>query len=143
MILESRVDRSAQAFAENRTRMGELVEELRERSAQVAKGGGEKAIERHRSRGKLLARERIDRLTDPGSSFLELARQQALGLYGALIIDPKTPVATTPAYDMEYTIQLQEWLEDRDDPKNEHRHVSHLWGLHPGSEITPRTPELS
>jgi alpha-L-fucosidase 2 len=38
--------------------------------------------------------------------------------------------------------QLQEWLEDKDDPKNEHRHVSHLWGLHPGSEITPETPEL-
>ena len=38
-------------------------------------------------------------------------RQQALGLYGALIIDPQTPVASTPAYDMEYTIQLQEWLE--------------------------------
>ncbi|GAC1515881.1 MAG: glycoside hydrolase family 95 protein [Gemmatimonadaceae bacterium] len=39
--------------------------------------------------------------------------------------------------------QLQEWLEDADDPKNEHRHTSHLWGLHPGSEITMRgTPEL-
>jgi alpha-L-fucosidase 2 len=39
--------------------------------------------------------------------------------------------------------QLQEWLEDRDDPKNKHRHVSHLWGLHPGAEITPRgTPKL-
>ena len=40
--------------------------------------------------------------------------------------------------------QLQEWLEDVDDPKNDHRHVSHLWGLHPGDEITPRTtPELA
>jgi len=39
--------------------------------------------------------------------------------------------------------QLQEWLEDKDDPKNQHRHVSHLWGLHPGNEITPRgTPDL-
>jgi alpha-L-fucosidase 2 len=39
--------------------------------------------------------------------------------------------------------QLQEWLEDKDDPKDEHRHVSHLWGLHPGSEITERgTPDL-
>lgn len=38
--------------------------------------------------------------------------------------------------------QLQEWLEDKDDPKNQHRHVSHLWGLFPGWEITPRTPEL-
>jgi alpha-L-fucosidase 2 len=32
--------------------------------------------------------------------------------------------------------QLQEWLEDKDDPENKHRHVSHLWGLHPGNEIT-------
>jgi alpha-L-fucosidase 2 len=38
--------------------------------------------------------------------------------------------------------QLQEWLEDIDDPTNEHRHVSHLWGLHPGQEISPDTPEL-
>jgi alpha-L-fucosidase 2 len=38
--------------------------------------------------------------------------------------------------------QLQEWLEDVDDPTNRHRHVSHLWGLHPGEEITPDTPEL-
>ena len=38
--------------------------------------------------------------------------------------------------------QLQEWLEDKDNPNNRHRHVSHLWGLHPGCEITPRgTPE--
>jgi alpha-L-fucosidase 2 len=40
--------------------------------------------------------------------------------------------------------QLQEWLEDRDEPRNEHRHVSHLWGVHPGSEITLRgTPALA
>jgi len=39
--------------------------------------------------------------------------------------------------------QLQEWLEDKDDPKNQHRHVSHLFGLHPGKEITKRgTPDL-
>ncbi len=39
--------------------------------------------------------------------------------------------------------QLQEWLEDKDDPKNQHRHVSHLFGLHPGKEITRRgTPSL-
>jgi alpha-L-fucosidase 2 len=38
--------------------------------------------------------------------------------------------------------QLQEWLEDKDDPTDDHRHVSHLWGLHPGAEITPETPVL-
>jgi alpha-L-fucosidase 2 len=40
--------------------------------------------------------------------------------------------------------QLQEWMEDRDDPKNQHRHVSHMFGLYPGGEITPRgTPRLA
>lgn len=39
--------------------------------------------------------------------------------------------------------QLQEWMEDKDDPKNKHRHVSHLWGVHPGNEINwKETPEL-
>src|SRR5947209_5176582 len=61
--------------------MERLVGELRERTAQVARGGGEKAVERHRSRGKLLARERIDRLVDPGSAFLELNALAAWDLY--------------------------------------------------------------
>ncbi len=38
--------------------------------------------------------------------------------------------------------QLQEWLEDKDNPKNKHRHVSHLWGLHPGNDITWQDPDL-
>ncbi len=38
--------------------------------------------------------------------------------------------------------QLQEWLEDKDDPANAHRHVSHLWGVFPGNEITPAQPAL-
>src|SRR5581483_653071 len=58
-----------------------LVAELRERTEQVARGGGEAAVERHRSRGKLTARERIDRLVDPGSAFLELNALAAWDLY--------------------------------------------------------------
>ena len=81
MILESRVDRADSAFAENRSRMEALVEELRARHAQVAEGGGPKAIEKHRARGKLLARERVDRLLDPGSAFLELNALAAWDLY--------------------------------------------------------------
>jgi acetyl-CoA carboxylase carboxyltransferase component len=81
MILETRIDRFAAEFAANRARMEELVAELRERTAEVAKGGGEEAIERHRSRGKLLARERVDRLLDPGSAFLELNALAAWDLY--------------------------------------------------------------
>jgi acetyl-CoA carboxylase carboxyltransferase component len=61
--------------------MEELVAELRVRTAQVAAGGGEKAVERHRSRGKLTARERVDRLLDPDSAFLELNALAAWGLY--------------------------------------------------------------
>ena len=38
--------------------------------------------------------------------------------------------------------QLQEWMQDVDDPKNTHRHTSHLWGVFPGMEITPQTPKL-
>jgi acetyl-CoA carboxylase carboxyltransferase component len=68
-------------FASRAERMETLVAELRERSAQVARGGGEKALERHRSRGKLPARERIDRLLDPGSAFLELNALAAWELY--------------------------------------------------------------
>ena len=68
-------------FAGRAERMEALVAELRERSAQIARGGGEKALERHRSRGKLPARERIDRLLDPGSAFLELNALAAWELY--------------------------------------------------------------
>jgi len=38
--------------------------------------------------------------------------------------------------------QLQEWMQDLDDPRDQHRHVSHLWAVYPGTQITPRTPEL-
>jgi acetyl-CoA carboxylase carboxyltransferase component len=82
MILDSRVDRAEPRFAENRSRMEALVAELRERSAEVASGGGAEAVERHRARGKLLARERIDRLVDPGSAFLELNALAAWEHYG-------------------------------------------------------------
>src|SRR5215203_4393606 len=68
-------------FEARRARMSELVAELRERTAQVARGGGDRSIERHRSRGKLLARERIDRLVDPGSAFLELSALAAWEVY--------------------------------------------------------------
>jgi acetyl-CoA carboxylase carboxyltransferase component len=58
-----------------------LVAELRERTALVARGGGEAAVERHRARGKLTARERIDRLVDPGTAFLELNALAAWEMY--------------------------------------------------------------
>ena len=80
-ILTSQVERESEEFARRRERMEGLVAELRERSAQVARGGGDKATERHRSRGKLTARERVDRLVDPGGAFLELNALVAWGMY--------------------------------------------------------------
>src|SRR5881397_3896063 len=79
-VLSTQVEASDD-FEARRARMEELVAELRERTAQVARGGGDKAIERHRSRGKLTARERVDRLLDPGSAFLELGALAALDMY--------------------------------------------------------------
>ena len=62
-------------------RMEALVAELRERTAAVSLGGSTAALERHRARGKMTARERIDRLVDPGTAFLELGALAAWGLY--------------------------------------------------------------
>jgi acetyl-CoA carboxylase carboxyltransferase component len=80
-LLQSQVEQSDE-FERRRTQMEALVAELRERTAEVARGGGEKAVERHRSRGKLTARERVDRLLDPGTAFLELSALAAWEMYG-------------------------------------------------------------
>jgi acetyl-CoA carboxylase carboxyltransferase component len=80
-VLGTQVERASEEFTRRRERMEALVAELRERTAQVARGGGERAVERHRSRGKLTARERIDRLVDPGGTFLELSALAAWDLY--------------------------------------------------------------
>jgi len=80
-VLSSQVDRRADEFARRRERMEALVAELRERTALVARGGGEAAMARHRSRGKLPARERIDRLVDPDTAFLELNALAAWDMY--------------------------------------------------------------
>ena len=79
-VLTSEVSRD-ETFERRRASMEQLVSELRERTALVAAGGGEKAVERHRSRGKLTARERVDRLVDPGTAFLELNALAAWDLY--------------------------------------------------------------
>src|SRR5215467_16217957 len=80
-VLTSQVERGSELFTARRDRMDALVAEVRERTALVAQGGGEKALERHRTRGKLPARERVDRLLDPGSAFLELGALAAWELY--------------------------------------------------------------
>lgn len=73
--------RSAE-FATNSAAMLKQVDALHTLLAQVAQGGGPKAQERHTSRGKLLPRERINRLLDPGSPFLEISQLAAYEVYG-------------------------------------------------------------
>ncbi|WP_441236017.1 carboxyl transferase domain-containing protein [Bradyrhizobium sp. 930_D9_N1_4] len=82
MPLHSSIDTSSSDFARNSEAMHGLVADLREKLAQVAGGGGEVSRNRHTSRGKMLARERVDLLVDPGTSFLELSPLAAHGLYG-------------------------------------------------------------
>ncbi len=68
-------------FAANDEAHRALVADLRERQAKAALGGGERSRERHTARGKLLPRERVDRLADPGSPFLELSPLAAHDMY--------------------------------------------------------------
>ena len=83
-VLRSRLDPTAPETRANHGAMAALVADLRRRQREVAgrgAGGDEKSIARHRERGKLPVRERIDRLLDPGSGFLELSPLAADGLY--------------------------------------------------------------
>jgi acetyl-CoA carboxylase carboxyltransferase component len=80
-VLDTHIQPETPEFAGNRAAMAALVTQLRERLACVKEGGGPKYLERHRAQGKLPVRERIDRLLDPGSSFLEVAPLAAFGMY--------------------------------------------------------------
>ncbi|HMB60928.1 MAG TPA: carboxyl transferase domain-containing protein, partial [Xanthomonadales bacterium] len=75
------VNTRSEDFQANTAKMEGLVDDLHKQFAQVKKGGGEKYQERHQSRGKLLARDRINALIDPGSPFLELSQLAALNVY--------------------------------------------------------------
>ncbi len=79
--LESHLVTSDAVFSANQARMRQLVDELRAATARAHQGGGAKYLERHRAQGKLPVRERIDRLLDPGSPFLELSALAAGGMY--------------------------------------------------------------
>ncbi|HEX8231736.1 MAG TPA: carboxyl transferase domain-containing protein [Caulobacteraceae bacterium] len=79
--LTSALDVRSEAFRANAAHNRALVEELRARTAQVAMGGPESSRKRHASRGKLLPRERVERLLDPGSPFLEVGALAAFDLY--------------------------------------------------------------
>ena len=86
--LKSSIDTRSAEFAANAAAMRALVADLRDKTAQVALGGGDEARQKHLARGTLLARDRIAALIDPGAAFLELSPLAAWGLY-----DDRVPAA--------------------------------------------------
>ena len=80
--LRSTIDPDARELAQNAAAMRALIADLREKLAAATQGGSEEARARHVARGKLLARERVNLLIDPGTPFLELSPLAAYGLYG-------------------------------------------------------------
>ena len=81
MIINSTINPRSEEFEANRQHMQTLVDDLREKIAQISQGGGEKYQKRHTERGKLLPRERINALLDEGSPFLELSQLAAWEVY--------------------------------------------------------------
>ena len=80
-VLSSQIDTRSESFKRNAEAMQAQIEDLRRRTEQVRLGGGEASRQRHVSRGKLLPRERVRALLDPGSPFLELSPLAAMGMY--------------------------------------------------------------
>jgi 3-methylcrotonyl-CoA carboxylase beta subunit len=80
--IKSRLDTSSPAFGENVAHHRALADELRAQVAKVAEGGGPAAQKKHTARGKLLPRDRVRALLDPGAPFLELSQLAAHGMYG-------------------------------------------------------------
>jgi propionyl-CoA carboxylase len=81
ITLDSHVDPADAVFRANRERMQQLIAELRERTARARAGGGPKYLQRHRDQGKLPVHDRIAKLVDPGSPFLELSALAANAMY--------------------------------------------------------------
>lgn len=80
-VIESKLSPRAPDFQANADKMRALVDDLKQKVAQAALGGGDKARDKHTARGKLLPRERINLLLDPGAPFLELSQLAAFGMY--------------------------------------------------------------
>src|SRR6478735_9705216 len=81
-VLKSEINLRSAEFKANAERMVGLVDDLKEKVALVSLGGDAEARERHLKRGKLLPRERVRTLLDPGSPFLEIGQLAAFGMYG-------------------------------------------------------------
>jgi 3-methylcrotonyl-CoA carboxylase beta subunit len=79
--LTSVIDTASDSFSENDQAMQVLLDELRARTAEAAQGGSERSRDKHLARGKLLPRDRVERLLDPGSAFLEIGALAANEMY--------------------------------------------------------------
>ena len=79
--IPSRIDTRSDDFRSNAAALQQQVDDLRAKAAEIALGGDAKSRERHAARGKLLPRERVDGLLDPGSPFLEIGQLAAFGMY--------------------------------------------------------------
>jgi len=79
--IQSKINTAEPCFLENQAHMQGLVEQLKQRAAQVNQGGGTTAVQKHTARGKLFVRDRIERLIDPDSPFLELSPLAAWDMY--------------------------------------------------------------
>lgn len=79
--LVSAIDTNSESFNANQAAMDALLSELQSKTAEAALGGSERSREKHLSRGKLLPRERVERLLDPGSAFMEIGALAANGMY--------------------------------------------------------------
>ncbi len=80
-VIKTQIQPRAAEYQANATAMRALVEELRAKAVEVSLGGGQAARDKHVARGKLLPRDRVDRLLDPGTPFLELGQLAAYGMY--------------------------------------------------------------
>jgi 3-methylcrotonyl-CoA carboxylase beta subunit len=80
-VIKSQLDARSSEFRANAERMRALVDDLRDKVAKISLGGDAAARDKHVARGKLLPRERVRKLLDPGSPFLEIGQLAALGLY--------------------------------------------------------------
>ena len=80
-VIKSSINTRSEDFQANAASLRAQVEDLRAKAAQVSLGGGESARAKHTARGKLLPRERVQMLLDPGTPFLELAPLAALNMY--------------------------------------------------------------
>ena len=83
--LLSELNPRSDAFLANAASMDALVDHLQSVTSDITKGGGEKNVQRHESRGKLFVRDRINLLIDPGSAFLELSQLAAYQTYNDVI----------------------------------------------------------